>query len=207
MADVQTVNPVETPLLLLLFVFLAGAFIRLAYLGICRRPVIRTAMATGATLLVYFAALLIVGVASQQVNLPRGTAKCFDDWCASPVAASRIGKYLVIELRVSSIARGTAQRPDEPRVSLISDDGNTYDASPDGLDAVDRRFGSQRPLDSRIEPGDAFTTKLAYELPTAASSVKVVIDEGPPWLTAVIIGDENGLLHKKAVYRLDLGGR
>jgi hypothetical protein len=203
MSTYQSVSPFETPVFLLLVIFAVVCLVRLVYLAIRRRPVRPTVNFVMTSAAAYVLALLAVGLTSREVDLTPGTAKCFDDWCASPMTVERTGRLVIVDLHVSSIARGEAQRPDEPRVSLVGDDGRTYLAAPDALASSS---GSERPLDDRIDPGESYSTKLAFEIPAAVRAVKVVVEEGPPWLTVAIIGDEDGILHKKAVYPMPVGG-
>ena len=191
----QAVNPLETPLLLLIVVVAVALVTRFAYLIVRRRSTRGTALFALGLICFYLGAVIIVSLTSPAIALTPGTPECFDDWCATALSAKRSGQAVDVELRVVSMARGEAQRPDEPRLSLIGDDGRLLCDDPSLVDG-------QRPLDSRVDAGESFATEVSCDVPAEDRTIEVVFAEGPPWLTAFIAGDENSFFHKRAAFRL-----
>src|SRR5436305_10269164 len=72
---------------------------------------------------------------STEIAVPFGTDVCFDDWCATVMQAERPktlgdqnphGQFIVLHMKMSNHARGIAQKPSEPRVYLIDEQGHSW---------------------------------------------------------------------------------
>ena len=84
--------------------------------------------------------------------------------------------------------RDATLTPNSRYVALVDDAGNRYPGSTDGL----RR---------KLIPGESYTTDIVFEVPAAATGLRLVLRNNDPE-TAFIIGHENSLLHGKTTFRL-----
>jgi len=78
--------------------------------------------------------------------------------------------------------------PNRRYVALVDDRGNLYPGSPEGL---------KRPL----IPGESYTTDIAFEVPQKATGLRLVLRNADPE-TALIIGHENSLFHRRTTFQL-----
>jgi len=78
--------------------------------------------------------------------------------------------------------------PNSRYVALVDDAGNEYPGSPDGLKRL-------------LIPGESYTTDIAFEVPQKATGLRLVLRNADPE-TALIIGHENSLLHRKTTFSL-----
>jgi hypothetical protein len=80
---------------------------------------------------------------------------------------------------MSNNAKGIAQKPSEPRVHIIDDNGNSYSFSPEGQLALEKQKGKQIPIDERLELHQSLETQLVFDVPKDAKGLKALIEEGP----------------------------
>lgn len=59
----------------------------------------------------------------------------------------------------------------------------------------------RKPLTTPLRPGDSYTTDIAFDLPAEAKPSTLLINEGE-WVTHLVIGHENSLLHRKTRFQL-----
>jgi hypothetical protein len=141
--------------------------------------------------------------------VPLGTDICFDDWCATitgfekPVAleiknsfARQRGEFVILHIKMSNHARGIAQKPSEPHVSIIDDNGNLLSYSSGGQKALEDMKGKQIPLDSRLELHQSLETELVFDVPVASLNLKAIIEEGPFITKFLFQGDKEVFLLK-----------
>ena len=153
----------------------------------------------------YLAIVLTGSIASQSRVLTPGAEKhiCeIDCHLAYSVAAARaesVGGGLVrhvvtVKVRfdeetISAHRSRTAPlSPNRRYVALVDDAGNEYPGSPDGLKRL-------------LIPGESYTTDIAFEVPQKATGLRLVLRNADPE-TALIIGHENSLLHRKTTFAL-----
>lgn len=153
----------------------------------------------------YLALILIGSLASRSRVLAPGAEKhiCeIDCHLAYSVAAARaesVGGGLVrhvvtVKVRfdeetISAHRSRTAPlAPNRRYVALVDDRGTEYPGAPDGL---------TRPL----IPGESYTTDIAFEVPQKATGLRLVLRNADPE-TALIVGHENSLLHRKTTFAL-----
>jgi len=134
-------------------------------------------------------------------TIPVGQEICFDDWCATLTRADTVssfgtgneaiyphGKFIVLHLKMINEAKRIAQRPSEPRVHIIDEKGHRYAFAETGQQALERQTGAQSPFDSRLELHQSLETKLVFDIPLTARSLKVLIEEGP-FITTLLFDD------------------
>lgn len=179
--------------------FLLLAFVSLVLFGILIfRAFGRTSVRWAAVSLIciwglYASAIAVTGVASVERQTPLGSVECFDDWCASVTKTTALGNVVTLDVQVMNEAQRAAQTPDHPRLVLI--DSTALSHPPTGQ--------TPRPLTSRLEPGETFSTQLRFDISPGSLATKALLTEGsgPP-----LIGDQNTILHKKTFVNLQAPG-
>lgn len=148
----------------------------------------------------YYALLVIGSLTSTNRTLAPGEEKhiCeIDCHLAYSVAAARaesVGGGLVRHVVTVKVrfdeetisARRSRTAPLSPNrryVALVDDAGNEYPGSTEGLTR-------------ELIPGESYTTDIAFEVPQKATGLRLVLRNADPE-TALIIGHENSLLHRK----------
>jgi hypothetical protein len=188
--------------LLFIAAFLATVvMIVLAVIAVLRRRLARAiAISTrlGIFAAVYIGIVIFVSLLSPRRVLHIGDDQCWDDWCLAVTnvrsQASGDGQSYDITLRISSRARGRAQRAIDAEVYLMDDRGRCYNAMPDPA-AV--------PLDSLLQPQEAITVMRVFDLPADARDPVLVASHGGWFPGLFIIGDPVSLFHKRSVVRLE----
>ncbi len=156
----------------------------------------------------YAAILVGFSLSSKTRQLPLGTDKCFDDWCATVTGARSLPnsngpvdtKLVAVSFRVTNRARRAVFRPSQPRVALVLPAGEVVTASAAAQLEFEKQAGPQETLAKRLTAGEGFQTTLIFEVPRATRDASVVLLEGPNVITRFLAGDENSFFHKKTVY-------
>jgi hypothetical protein len=140
---------------------------------------------------------LATALSSAVVLHPRDP-ECYDDWCVDVEAAQRMaqpsGAHYDVTLRIFSQARGRPQRE-----ALATD---VY-----LLDSRQRRYdpilkGTEIPLNTLLQPGESVTTSRAFDLPSDAHDIGLVVGRRSPFPICLIIG-ECEAFHKGTIIRID----
>jgi hypothetical protein len=53
-----------------------------------------------------------------------------------------------------------------------------------------------------LKPGDAYTTRLVFEVPQKTGEMRLLLATAPAWPDHFVVGDENSLLHEKSYFAL-----
>jgi hypothetical protein len=167
-------------------------FVRLIVLLIRRKFTRKDIRLLSIIILTYTVIWLVFKFTVNYRPVPFGTDICFDDWCATVTSfektdslggeiqkASPVGQYIILHIRMSNHARGIAQKPSEPRVSVIDDNGKSLQYSVDGQHALERLTGLQARVDARLELHQSRETELVFDVPSEATDLKAIIEEGP----------------------------
>lgn len=121
------------------------------------------------------------------------------------------GQFYVVTVRTRfdektiSPHRGNAPLEPSPRVvTIVDDQGRQYAPSAEGQQALDAAQQSGTPLTTPLRPGESYTTRLVFDLPSGARNPRLLVESptNPKWLGRVLIGDEDSLFHKKVFLRL-----
>jgi hypothetical protein len=181
----------------------------------------RTAAARIATGLVagvalYLAVVVGVSLSTPQRVLPQGERRCWDEWClavesatrtdslAPGAVAARDESLVMLAVRISSRARGRAQREGGVRPFLLDAVGHRYDVDPVAQRALERAGIAGDSIGSVLQPGASILHHVAFRVPKSATGLGLGKDGMGPGL--VIIGDESSVLHKRTVNRLEFVG-
>jgi hypothetical protein len=150
-----------------------------------------SAKAMGIIIFSYCFAWFVFYFLSTDKPIPFGTYVCFDDWCStiSKVEKPRIigkenskflrGQWIILHIKMSNHARGIAQKPSEPRIHIIDENGNAWSFSKEGQKALESFSGLQPPLDAKLELHQTLETQLVFDVPKDIKKPKVLIEEGP----------------------------
>ena len=124
--------------------------------------------------------------------IPLGTDVCFDDWCATITSIEHPdslgkgnqtvypqGQFVILHIKMSNHARGIAQKPSEPRIHIIDENGRSWSFSEAGQQALETQTGKQISFDSRLELHQSLETQLVFDIPVNAKQLKAFIEEGP----------------------------
>jgi len=151
----------------------------------------------------YIALWLAFDLTAKFTIVPLGTDVCFDDWCASvtqiessPEIQQQFspGKtdstWIVLHIRMSNHARGIAQKPSEPRVHIIDQQGNVWPYSKKGQQLLEKAWGQQPSLGQQLELKQSIETKLIFSIPSQSEGLKILIEEGP-FITKLLFPEDN----------------
>ena len=155
------------------------------------------------TIVSYTALWCVFYFISSDKIVPFGTDICFDDWCATVTKYERritLGKenqeinphiqYIILNIKMSNKSRGIAQKPSEPRVHIIDENGNFYPFSTEGQHELEKQIGKQIPIYEKLELNQSLETQLVFEIPKEAKNLKVLIEEGP-FITKFLFKENN----------------
>ena len=178
----------------------AGTSIRVLYLALRgkRDGAIRTGRALVQATAAYLAIVAVVGLVSPQRIVAIGADKCSDDWCIAvdSVTHGPDGAQIryIVSIRVSSRARRIVQREHGVVVYLRDAAGQRFDPLPDPK-AV--------PFDTLLHPGESIRAPRQFVVPVQATDLAMVVTREGVFPGCCIIGDENSLLHKRTIVRVN----
>jgi hypothetical protein len=184
-------------------------FVRLIVLLVRRKFARKDILLPSIIILTYTVIWLVFKFTVNYSPVPFGTDICFDDWCATVTSFEKTdslgveiqkvhphGQYIILHIRMSNHARGIAQKPSEPRVSIIYDNVKPLQYSVDGQHALERLKGPQAPVDSRLELHQSLETELVFDVPSEARGLKAIIEEGP-FITRLIFPSDKEVFFLK----------
>ena len=163
-------------------------------------------LAAGAA--VYFVLLFGFSLASHTQILARGQEKYFCeidchlaysilDVQTQPAGAAT--RYVItIRTRFDETTTSPSRPKDVPltpgprTIFLIDGSGQRY--------APSETHGT--PLLTPLKPGDAYTTRLVFEVPQKTGEMRLLLATAPAWPDHFVVGDENSLLHEKSYFAL-----
>lgn len=200
----------------------------IAHAVVVRKPAragLGVMLITGGAIL-YFLVLLAFSLGSSQKALARGEEKHFCEIdChlaysvldvkkiktlgegASQATAQGIFYVLTVKTRFDETTispnRGNSPLTPNPRVATLFDEqGRAHAPSPEGERALAGTGELGTPFDTPLRPGEAYTTKLVFDVPAGVKSPTLLVNESD-WPTHFIIGHENSPLHKKTFFRVE----
>ena len=173
---------------------------------------------------IYIGVLLLFSFKSSETVLARGQEKHFcelDCHLAYSVLSVRQNKtlgnasnqstadglYHIVTIKTRfdentiSPTRGNGTLTPNRRLAVIDSQGRKYWPSESGARALAHTEDPGTPFTEAVRPGETYTTKLVFDLPTDVANPTLLLNEGG-WLTRFIIGHENSPLHKKTRFQL-----
>lgn len=129
-----------------------------------------------------------------------GTDICFDDWCVTVTKIEQQpaignekakGRFIILHIKMSNQAKGIAQKPSEPRVYIIDDQRHSWTFSKQGQNAIEDLQGKQTPIDQKLELHQSLETILVFDIPKDAKDCNVLIEEGSPFITKLLLQGDN----------------
>ena len=187
-------NPAAPQLLMLMVV--AAALTLLVWIAVraIRGRSIRLPVAVLSGLVaVYLGGLLGASAASRAADLKPGALKCFDEWCAGPVAADVASGQpgLVVQIRLENHGR-KAQRSILARAFIEAGGRRLPPRNPDALQVL-------------VPPGQALELNLDFDLPPRLDESRFVVTEAASGALTpglIVIGDEASPFHPLAGWPL-----
>ncbi|HXM36265.1 MAG TPA: hypothetical protein VN920_13820, partial [Pyrinomonadaceae bacterium] len=127
---------------------------------------------------------------------------------AGPAQATANGMFTVVTIKTRfdettiNPSRGNGLLYPNSRVlTLVDDQGRKYTPSTSGQQALEASATAGTPLTTPLRPGTFYTTTVVFDLPADAKNPTLLINEGE-WVTHLVIGHENSLLHKKTRFQI-----
>jgi hypothetical protein len=127
----------------------------------------------------------------------------------APQQASSKGIFYVVTIRTrfdettTSATRGDGLLTPNSRIlTVLDDEGNSYEQSVEGQRALNASGVGGTPLDTPLRPGESYMTELVFDLPPGVKNPVLLMREGE-YVTRFIIGHENSFWHKKTKFRLE----
>lgn len=187
------------PLFLLLVLITLLTLITAAVRAVTGPPgrALRILRRLGVGAAVYFAAVIVTSALLPQRTYARGEPQCFDDWCIAvmgshPAAAGSLD--LDVDLQVSSRARRVPMGERGAAVYLLDSAGRRYDPRPQASDV---------PLDTKIDPGQAFTATRRFAVPADATGLNLVFGHDGGFPIGWFIITEGGWFQKPTLMRME----
>ena len=173
----------------------------------------------------YLGAILIFSLASQEKVLARGEEKHFCEIDCHlaysvintrqsktlgppPNQSSAQGVFVVVTIKtrfdettIASFRGNGLLYPNSRVLTLLDERGNKYSQSIAGQRALDALPGGGPALTTPLRPGESYTTEAAFDLPAEVKATSLLINEGE-WMTHLVIGHENSLLHRQTRFQL-----
>lgn len=121
------------------------------------------------------------------------------------------GTFYVVTLKTRfdettiSPRRGDGPLEPSPRgVSLEDESGRAIPIATEAQRALEATSSAGKPLDTPLRPGESYLTRLVFDVPAAAGNLRLFVasPSSPSWLGALIIGEEDSVLHKKTFLAL-----
>jgi hypothetical protein len=114
------------------------------------------------------------------------------------------GVYYVVTLRVSNRSRGRRQRETDVYTYLVDSRGGRIEVSPAGQGALGHAGLGGAPPTSFVDPGEAFESRLAFDVPEDATDLGFV-KTSHGWLPRLlIIGEHGSFLHAPTIVPLSV---
>jgi hypothetical protein len=225
-------SPHLAPFVVLLFlgaVFVTAVSLLILLYGVARRSKRYASIGGCAALSVissYLFVLCGVSLVSSKKVLPPGGWKyfceldCHIGYSVSGVATTAAigpdlqptpaqGQFVIVRLKIwfdprtISPHRGDGPlTPNARRVVLVDTNEHAYAEFPAGEAALARTQNEAGPLRQPLRPGQSFARDIVFDVPKAASGLRLLITEDDPE-TVLIIGHENSLFHGKIYLGLD----
>lgn len=130
---------------------------------------------------------------------------------ALTLAAFSGGTFYIVTLRTRfdettiSAHRGEGYLQPSPReITLLDDAGRAIPVSAEGERALQSSSSAGNSLDTPLRPGESYMTRLAFDVPPAVRNPRLLVatPSFPPWVGALVIGEEASILHKKTFLAL-----
>jgi hypothetical protein len=179
-----------------------------------RQSAARTLLRTAVAVAAYIAIVVVVSLATPRRTLPQSERRCWDEWCLTvervtradslgPSAVAALDDYLyVVDVRISNLGKGRAQRENGVVLYLLDASGRRYDPDFQSERALVSAGRAGDALDTQMPAGGSFVHRVAFRVPRNAAGLGLVKEGSGP--QALIIADNESLFHKRTITRLDI---
>jgi hypothetical protein len=209
-----------------LLLFVAALVLLCLLLRGRRRAAANVALGALGLCVAYGLVLLIFSLASADKTLARGAEKHFCEldchlaYSITDVQTTKTlgppahevsaqGTFYVVTVKTrfdeQTIAPGRGNgslTPNSRLVRVYDAQGRVFEPAPAGTRALELSTGTGMPLTTPLQPGEAYTTELVFELPADVRAPRLLMTEGEA-STRFVVGHENSPLHKKTAFALN----
>jgi hypothetical protein len=116
------------------------------------------------------------------------------------------GEFYIVRVKVFSDARQATLGLLTVEAKVVGEQNREFRRDTE----AEANLGGQPPFDRRISPPESFEKEIVFDLPTDVINPRLDIKEGygiDHAIEAVLIGDEDSLLHKRVRFKLDADNR
>lgn len=117
-------------------------------------------------------------------------------------AKTASGEFYIVTVKISSDAKREPLQLIGTEAKVFDEQKNSY---PRDLEA-EQALGSQPEFETRIAPAETFTKSIVFDLPAGVKEPRLDIRDGygvDTCLEAVLIGDEDSILHQRNYFKLE----
>ena len=117
--------------------------------------------------------------------------------------ASASGEFYIVKVKVFSNAKQAALNLTTPQFHVVDETGKSYNP-------VENPAVPRPPFDDKVPAGGSFEKEIVFDLPVEIKNPRLDIKEGygiERVIEAVLIGDEDSILHKRNFFKLDAGSQ
>lgn len=113
--------------------------------------------------------------------------------------AAASGEFYIVKIKVFSDAKQAALNLTTPQFHVLDETGKSYNP-------VENPAVPRPPFDDKVPAGGSFEKEIVFDLPVEIKNPRLDIKEGygiDRVIEAVLIGDEDSILHKRNFFKLD----
>jgi hypothetical protein len=173
----------------------------------------------------YFSLLLGVSTGSKATVLEPGARKAFcgayidchigvtvvDSWRSTELISddqswSASGEFVFVDVEFSSDAMNYQFHLRNPEFTLVAVNGGRFERARHLEYEVASRLGQAQSLSTQLGPGESTRMTLVFEIPKDTSDLRLhatLGELGERFVELFLIGDEDSLLHRPVLLRLD----
>jgi hypothetical protein len=114
------------------------------------------------------------------------------------------GEFYIVTVKVSSDARRAQLGLHAPNAQVIDTDGRIFERDGDAENAL-IASATETPFDLKVPAGGNFEKQVVFDLPANVKNPRLDVAEGigiDKVIEAVLIGDEDSILHKRNYFKL-----
>src|SRR5215213_11044 len=165
----------------------------------------------------YIIAFLMSSVFSEEKTLARNEPKAFCGFyldCHMHTAVAEVrktktlgdktanGEFYIVKVKVFSDAKRAPLQLNGTEAKVVDDQKREFARDTE----AEKFLGEQPEFDKRIAPAESFTKEIVFDVPADAKNPRLDLSNGygiDKYIEAVLIGDEDSLLHKRQLFSLE----
>lgn len=172
-------------LFVVLFLATVAAIVYIMVLAAIKRPTAawKLLLGVGAVWCIYLVVLAATDLAAQQLVIPAGKDRCFDEMCFAVVdlqilpAPRPDHRVYVVTLRATSHSLGRTQAEGGLRARIYADK-KYFNVSEPLQNDYELKHGRTAELTRRLAPGESVNSVLVFDVPEHATKPGLTLDHG-----------------------------